>query len=77
MRREELRDVVIEECQARGAQSERICGEVQPSADNPGFQLGGAISTISQSLENGVQVGQEKHVGRGIARKVLLQAQIA
>src|SRR2546423_8359559 len=47
VRREELRDVVIEKGQAGGADTERKRGEVRPAAANRGFELRGTIAAVA------------------------------
>src|SRR5438552_6291832 len=71
VRGEEVGDVVVEERQAGGAEMQGVGGEVESAAQDPGFELRGAVAPIAEGLENGAKIGEEKHVGGGIAGEVL------
>src|SRR5688572_13431031 len=73
MRRKKGRHVVVEEGKAGGAKAESIRGDVEFSAEDSGFELNGAVTTIAEAGENFVEVGQEEDVDCRIARKILLK----
>src|SRR5579884_607876 len=76
MRREET-DYVIVVKRETGA-SELLCvgSEVQLAAENSGFELRGAVSSISITLKNLLQIGQEKNINSSIGRQLLFQPEI-
>src|SRR5229473_3717647 len=74
--REEAGNVVVEESQAGGAEALGVSGEVELSAEDSGFELDGAIAAISEALQNGAHVGEEKDGHGGVGGQLLLQAEV-
>src|SRR5215470_13160276 len=62
VRREEPNHLVIIKREAGGAQALGIRPEIHPAAEDAGFELYGAIPAITKTLQNRLQVRQEKDV---------------
>ena len=77
VRGEELDYVVIEKCQAGGAQALCVSCEIKFAADDTGFELDGAVSAIAEALQDGIQVGQEEDINGGVGGQSLLQSQVS
>jgi hypothetical protein len=77
VRREERSNVIVEECEAGGAQVLSVSGEIQFAADDAGFQLHSAISAIAVTLQDGTKISEEENVDGGVGRESLLQSEVA
>src|SRR5206468_9322409 len=58
VRREEVRDLVVEESETGRAEAERVGSEVEAPAGDPALQLRRAIAAVTEVLEHAREVGQ-------------------
>ena len=49
---EKLRDIVVEERQPGGAEALSVGGEIEFTAHDGGFDLGGAVTAVAETLYN-------------------------
>src|ERR1700680_2022731 len=76
VRGEECGYIVVEECQAGGAEVLPIRCEIELAAEDAGFELHRAISPIAIALQYGPQVSQEEDVDCGIGGQGLLESEV-
>src|SRR5438034_9722080 len=76
MRGEEAGDLVVEEGEPGGAESERGGCQIALAAEDAGFELRGAIAGIANTLQDGTQVGEEPDVHRSVRGPLLRQAKV-
>src|SRR5256885_6397824 len=76
VRGKEAGDLVVEEGEPGGAESERVGREIELAAEDAGFELHGAIAAIAKTVQNGTQVREEKDVHGGVGGQVLLQSKV-
>src|SRR2546429_6586149 len=76
MRGEEAGDLVVEEGEPGGAESERVGCQIELAAEDAGFELHGAIAAIAKTLQDGTQVREEKDVHGGVSGQLLLQPKV-
>src|SRR4051794_9043815 len=77
VRREEAGYLVVEEGQACSAETQRVRGQIHAARGQAGVELGRAVATVPQPLEDRGQVSHEVHVYRRIARELLGQREVA
>src|SRR5205823_11293327 len=76
VRREEFRHLIIEECQAGGAQTLGVGAQVHPASQDSGFELDRTIPAISHHLLAWLKVGQEEYRGCCVASQILFQREV-
>jgi hypothetical protein len=76
VRGEETDYVVIVEGQTGGAQQLGVGREIELTAEDAGFKLHRAISSIAKALQYGSQIRKEKDVHGGVAWQFLLQSEV-
>ena len=59
MRGEELRNLVVEEGESRGAETKCVGGEVEAATDDPSLELSGPIAAITKPGEDPLEI--ERH----------------
>jgi hypothetical protein len=77
VRGEEVGDVVVEEGQSRGAETERVGGEIDAAAGDRGVELRGAIGAVAEALEERLQISEHVEVHRCIGAQFLAQIEKA
>src|SRR5262245_57171829 len=60
LRREEGRDLVVEERQAARPQAARVRGEVEPSEGDAALELRDAVAPVPEPVERRVEVGHQE-----------------
>src|SRR5207249_11489120 len=70
VRGEELRNLVVEEGESRGAETKCVGGEVEAATDDPSLELSGPIAAITKPGEDPREIRKavEVHLGRGRKR---------
>src|SRR5258705_11392322 len=76
MRREKCRHVVVEEGEPRGAEPERIGREIELPAHDGGLELGGAIASVAEAVQDAVEIRKKIDVGARVRRDVLAQPEM-
>ena len=69
--------VIVEKGEASRAQVLSVGGQVQPTSQDTGLELNGAISATAKALQNGAEIREEKHIDSSVGGKGLLQSQVA
>lgn len=71
MRSEELRHIIIKKRKTGCSQALPIRCQVDFASNDGGFELGGAIATISEALDYWGQLGEAENIDTGIGRQLL------
>src|SRR5260370_21242742 len=66
VRREERRHIVVVEGESGGAESLGVRGQVQLPADDAGFERGGAVASVAETLQDTGQISQPVDVHAGV-----------
>src|SRR5207244_2078493 len=72
--REESNDLAVVEREAGGAEALRVGAQVEPPADDPGLEVGHAITAIVRSRQDALHVGEEEHGDGGGPAEGLIEA---
>src|SRR5438128_5548316 len=75
VRGEELRYLVVEEGESRGAETKCVSGEVEAAADDSSLELGGPVAAVAEAGEDRLEVGKAVDVRGGSGRKLLEEAE--
>src|SRR5918999_3300525 len=77
VRREERRYLVVIEGESGGAESLGVRGQVQLPADDAGFELGGAVAAVAETLQDTWEISQTVDVYAGVGGELLAEPEVA
>src|SRR6266571_7550627 len=77
VRGEELRNLVVEEGESRGAETKCVGGQVEAAADDSSLELSGPIAAIAEPGEGRLEIRKAVDVRPGGGRKLLEEAESA
>src|SRR5207244_6194672 len=77
VRGEELRNLVVEEGESGGAETQCVGGQVEAAADDSSLELSGPIAAIAEPGEDRLEIRKAVDVRPGSGRKLLEEAESA